>query len=182
MKHNNNRAFTLLELLIAVAISAFIVVGVYTLLNSIISSNSALSNKYQESLFYNKLSILFNEDYRQSINNSLQVISEPLEDYNTKKIEFTTTNSIFFNRALPVNVSYYVEDNYLVREENLPEMSYDFKLRLIDNVSYINILYYNSFDNKFQEEKPSGDILIFKIIIKWNNNEYNFIVGKFAKK
>jgi len=48
----------------------------------------------------------------------------------TKQLTFTTTNSLFFNGSLPVNVSYYLKRNdkgklFLYREEENKDMGFD---------------------------------------------------------
>lgn len=173
-----NRGFTLIELLIAVAISAFIISGTYEILNSVITSRSRLASEYLESEIITKLNNLLNHDFRESEKSTFA-----LQNNLDKKIfSFNTLNSIYFNNAVSVKVSYYIEQDYnneeyyFVREESNKDMNFSLKIKLLPNVKNLKFLFYNG--TEYSEENISENLLLYKLSFTWNKIKFEIPVGK----
>jgi prepilin-type N-terminal cleavage/methylation domain-containing protein len=172
-----NKGFTLLELLIAVAISAFIIASTYEILNSIILSKSRLASHYIKSSVMYKLNSIFNKDFRESVKDSF-LYNETMDK---REFSFKTYNSIFFNNAILVTVKYYTEKDidtdkeYLVREEINENMNFDLKIRLIPDVDDFKLKFYNG--TEYSDNLPTN-LYLYKVLFKWNKNNYEIICGR----
>jgi prepilin-type N-terminal cleavage/methylation domain-containing protein len=173
-----DKGFTLVELLVAIAISAFIIAGTYEILNSVITSRSRLASEYLEAEITDKLNNLLNKDFRESVQDSFKMVN----DIDKKTFSFKTYNSIFFNNAMAVTVSYYIEQDYdtgeyyFVREEDKKDMDFSLKIRLLPNVKKFKISFYNG--TEYNWEYLPSNLLLYKLSFVWNNVKYEIPVGK----
>lgn len=136
----DNKGFTLAELIIASAISAIVLLGAYGMFDSIITSRE-VSVKSDESVTMNaRFSALIASDFRQSVGGTAEVRS--LQD--RPSLYMITHNSQYFQGALPVQVHYYIEDGYLIREEIMPMMDFEQKVRLLPNADNFTVLFYDT--------------------------------------
>ncbi|MDY6820247.1 MAG: prepilin-type N-terminal cleavage/methylation domain-containing protein [Deferribacterota bacterium] len=221
-------AFTLLEIIIAVAISAMIILGSYSLFNSIFSAQTNVTDSLITTKIYNGLTKIINSDFRNMLpateeliaqidnetdnstenndtslslnkennnslfNNETDKTTDNVTDNATKKqyiilreennypkITFLTYNSIFFNKAFPVRVTYYIDDdNYFVREERKKDVDFEKKLRLIGNIDKFEISTFNG--EKFEEDKANPTLMRFLFTIK--DRDYLITTGKIIRE
>ncbi len=168
----NNSAFTLLEMLIALAISSLVIIGGYSLLNCIATTKTELSRNEQNIAIVTKLSDLMNQDYRQATLKSVKITND---DLGNEEITFSTYNSIFFNKSIPVIVKYYISNHYLIREEIRKDINYDRLIRLIPDVKKISFKLWNG--SEYLSAVPANRRLI-KMYITLNNREKTIIIAK----
>ena len=161
-------------MIIAMAISAIVIMGSYSVFNTIFKAQTTTSENSFYTGIYNSLSKLINDDFINMIelsdeqkkyidnktktgeknneefkkteeqdllateesNNNNQsdnktgnktqqnyIILDKLKNY--PRFTFSTYNSLFFNKALPVVVSYYIdEDNYFIRSEKNEDLGF----------------------------------------------------------
>ena len=112
----NKRGFTLLELLIAIVTSAIIILAIYGLFNTLFITRVYLDSKKDRAEVLTKVALLLQKDIRCKIGTfEIEHIGDET------KLSFYTTNSLFFNGAFPVKVSYFLERhnnrNIFYREE-----------------------------------------------------------------
>ncbi len=168
-----NKGFTLVELLIALLISSFIIMGAYALLDTTINARESLGNRQNYQKMYKSIYEIINDDIISSEENKINVKKEVMTD--NVEITFTTQNSIYFNQSLPVNVRYYVEDNYLIREENHSILQDPESIRLVGNVEEFSVEAYDG--NEYSDRNFETKLLKFRI--KINDREFEVITGAF---
>lgn len=162
--------FTILEMLIALAISAIVMGGVYAAFTSLINTKeSTEKSNYKNALLLSARQI-FKPDALQMHKDSLNIHKTADND----ELSFTTNNSIKMEKAFPVDVHYYVENGYLIREESSAENSYDWKLYLIKNVTDFRVQSHNGF--RFTDDYDKMDTIL-KISFKVSGYPVTFIAG-----
>jgi hypothetical protein len=213
-------------MIIAMAISAVVIMGTYSLFNTIFKAQTTTSDTLIFTNIYNNLSKLINDDFINMIelsdeqkqyidnltksekkefafdNNNEQknydnnkqadnatdnktednqtaqnyIISDKYQNY--PRITFTTYNSIFFNKSLPVVVTYYInDDNYLVRSEKNKDLDFTKEIKLIGNIEDFEI---SSFNGKEYKENIA-DPRLMRFLFKINNHVYQISAGKIIK-
>lgn len=132
--------FTLIELLIAIAVSSLVAAGVFSIFASISKARDNTINQSQVITITQNITRIINRDARMMIGNTLQQ-----DRYgNSPRLSFKTQNSLRFNRALPVTVSYYVdEDGWLVRQEENLDLSFEMIMKLVPDVSDMLVTFYD---------------------------------------
>jgi len=150
-----SRAFTLLEVLIAIGISAFIYVGAYSLLDSVIRTDERISNKRIALEEIQRTFQLMHQDIEQIIArpsraNSGEPESPVVYKSSEKKLEFTRIgwrNPIKRPRSTMQRVAYVVEDKILYREHWLvldrTSDSETKKNQLLEGVDEMSIRFYD---------------------------------------
>jgi hypothetical protein len=213
-------------MIIAMAISAIVIMGTYSLFNTIFKAHSATSENLFYTGIYNGLSNLINDDFinmieleedqlkridnetdendnednglvETSSNDSISSLDNTNRDNATNneidnktkqnyiilnkqnnypKLIFSTYNSLFFNKALPVIVTYYIDDeNYFVRVEENNNLSFKKEMRLIGNVENFQV---ESFDGEdFIDD--IADSKLMRFIFNIDGRTYQISVGKF---
>jgi len=207
------------------AISAIVIMGTYSLFNTIFKAHSATSENLFYTGIYNGLSKLINDDFinmieleedqlksidnetNESEDNNSQAESSLSDsitsqdntntdnatnnetDNKTKqnyvivnkqnnypKLTFSTYNSLFFNKAIPVIVTYYIdEENYFVRSEENNDLSFKKEMRLIGNIENFRV---ESFDgDDFTNDIANPKLMRF--IFNIDDRSYQISVGKF---
>lgn len=168
----NRKGLTLIEMLVAFAISAIIVMGTYTLFKATTDIRIRFKDKSEDTSIQTSITLLFNRDMNAALD-----IEPTLSDYATSdSISFVTHNSFYFNGAIPVTVTYALDDGYLIREELNEKMNYKQVIRLIGDVSKFDIYY-------FDGDKYIKDVTEYKIVkIEVEVKKHNFylIAGKFS--
>ncbi|MGE4496876.1 MAG: type II secretion system protein J [Deferribacterales bacterium] len=138
MKDNNG--FTLAELIIAVALAGIVLTGAYAVFNTIITSRD-VSIKAGDAVTVNaKLASLLSADFRQAVSDSADVRSAQ----EGVALRLLTHNSLYFQGAIPVEVLYYIEDKYLIREERLPLMDFEQKMQILPDADNFTVLFYEA--------------------------------------
>lgn len=141
------RGFTLIEVLISLAICSVIGMGLYSMFTSVTANKDRSLIQNESILLQETLTRLFNKDARMMTENSVRLD----KGGDGVKLRFTSQNSLRFNRAIPVDISYYVDkDSYLIRREESTDVAYDMEMKLLKGVSSIAFTFYNG--SKYQEE------------------------------
>ncbi len=166
----NNNGFTILELLIAIAISAVVVLGGYSLLSSTVNTRTSLSNATINAKISSVLDKLISEDI-ESVSKRTINLTEDIDGNSVLKIN--TWHSLFFNSAIPVDVSYYIEDGYFVREEKRDDLNYDSKMKLIGNAKKFIVKSYNG----LEFSKNFSTLKLLKIQLVIGKNTHTIITG-----
>jgi len=165
-----NKGFTLLELLIALVLSATILTGVYSMLDSILNTKTATEGSYYQNSLLLSARKVIKPDMLQMYKDSLNISNMTDNDI----LEFTTNNSIKMEKAFPVKVRYYVEDGYLIRRESAEAQNYEWSLYLMGGVEEFNVESHNGY--RFTEDTDPMDTLI-KVSFKVNGYPITFIAG-----
>ena len=166
----NNKAFTLLEMLVALAISAILILGVYSMFDSIMNTKEAAGKSNENNMLLVNLRRLVKQDMLALYKDSLKIDNSGTNS----EITFTTQNSIKLEGAASVDVKYYVEDGWLVREESSKELDYEWKLRLLPDVTDFLTLSHNGY--RFTEDFDKTDTII-QISLYHDKEPYKFIAG-----
>jgi prepilin-type N-terminal cleavage/methylation domain-containing protein len=170
----NNHGFTFVELIIASAISAIVLLGAYVMFDSIITSRE-VSIKSDESVTLNaRFSSLLAADFRQAVDGTAEVRS--LED--RPSLYMITHNSLYFQGAIPVKVQYYIEDGYLIREEIMPMMDYESKMRILPLADNLTVLFYDA--GEYHERTVNGSRMI-KLKLTANGVPIEALAGNYHK-
>lgn len=164
------KGFTLLELLIALALSAIVLTGVYTTLNSLLDTKTVTEDSYYNNSLLLSARRVIKPDILQMYKDSLSIQQDGINDTLTVK----TNNSIKMEKAFPVTVTYYVEEEYLIREETSADHDYEWKLYLMDNVTDFDIQGHNGF--RFTDEYDPMDTIL-KISFKVSGQPLEVIAG-----
>lgn len=144
-KGNKLKGFTLIELVIAMAVSSLVALGLFSIFSSIAGVRDRSIIQSQNITLAETLTRLMNRDARMMISGSLGID----ESGEVKKLKWTTQNSLRFNKALPVEISYYIdEDNWLVRRETNTDTLFDMEMRIIPDVSDMKVYFYDGSEYK----------------------------------
>jgi len=163
------KGFTLLELLIAFLISVLVISAVYSMLSSTI--NYSIVSK-SEGIKIN---------YKYNLNRVITEDITSVTDFNISKntqfgktsIEFSTMNSLVLNKAVPVTVTYFVEDKTLYRVEANNDIGLNEKFELIKGVEKFDVL---NFDGT-EYSKDFNKIGILKFLIETEKDNFEIIAG-----
>jgi prepilin-type N-terminal cleavage/methylation domain-containing protein len=167
----NKKGLTLIEILVAMVISSIIILGAYALFKSTTDIRISFKDKTDFTKIQTSLTLLFNRDLNASLN-----AKPDLSDYdNDKSISFVTFNSLFFNGAIPVTVTYSIKDNYLIREERNNAIDYKQVIRLIKGIKSFDVYYFNG----TEYTKDNQDYKMVKVKVGFNNYKFDIIAGKF---
>ena len=118
-----------------------------------------------------------------STNNDNQMDNKTRQNYiilNTKnnhpELIFSTYNSLFFNKAVPVTITYYIdEENYFTRTEENDNLSFKKDIKLIGNVEDFQVAAFNGED--FIEDTVNPKLMRLIFII--DGRTYQISAGKF---
>ena len=147
------KGFTLLELLIAAAFS------------SIANMRDSAITQSRNIILQESFTRLINRDARMMIGNSLS-LDKSGQIY---RLKFSTHNSMRFNKALPVDVTYYIDDeNYLVRKEENNDTAFSMEMRIIPNVTEFSATFYNG--SEYKEDVVSNAKML-NIALKINEQQ-----------
>ena len=167
----SNRGFTLIEMLIALAISSVVVLGVYSMFNSVIASKEAAEKSGDKNVLLMSARRLFKPDLLQLYQESLSVNNAG----ENAVLKFTSLNSIKLNRAMPVDITYFVDDDgWLVRREQQTDLNYDWELKLLPDVKEFKIQSHNGY--RFTDDPTSTDVII-KVSFKYKETPVEFVAG-----
>lgn len=210
-------------MIIAMTISAIVIMGSYSLFNTIFNAQTTTSENLFYTGIYNNLSKLINDDFinmielsdeqKKYIDNETEKNdeSEKTDDFglliseesnndnqsdnktdnkthqnyiilnklnNYSQITFTTYNSLFFNKAFPVIVTYYIDnDNYLVRSEKNKDLDFTKEIKLIGNIKDFKVSSFNG--EKFVDDFVNPKLM--RLIFKIDRRTYQISAGKFIK-
>lgn len=141
------KAFTLIELIIAMAVSSLVAAGLFTMFSTVAGVRDRSVSQSDNIIVTEALTNIINKDVRMMTDNSLSVDSST----DKKKLKFTTQNSLRFNKSLPAEVSYYIDDDdWLVRREMNTDVLYDMEMKLIPGVTEMTMEFYD--DKEYKED------------------------------
>ncbi len=159
------KAFTLLELLIATAISSIVALGVFSIFSSITNMRDIAIIQSKNIILQESLTRLLNRDARMMIGSSLS-LEKAGQVY---RLKFSTQNSMRFNKALPVDITYYIDDdNYFIRKEENNDTAFSMEMRIMPNVTEFSATFYDGVEYK---EDVIPNAKMFNIKLKLNEQE-----------
>ena len=168
---NDNRGFTIIELLIAMVLASMVLTGVYKTFDALINTKEATEESYYRNNLLLSAKKIVKPDVLQLYKNTMSVSHGSEND----TLTLTTNNSIKMEKAFPVQVTYYIDDDdYLIREEKSPQLGYEWKLPLLKNVTEFKVLSHNG--NEFTKSYSTTDTII-KVSFKVKDYGVEFIAG-----
>jgi len=136
---STDRGMTLLEVLVALALSALVLAGLYSSMNTVFSTDRALDDRLRGVMSYVRLSNLFQADMRTMI--GLPSMQNTI--FGTE-ISFKSTHSLYSDSSFPVMVTYFVDkvdgEKYLYREESEEKRGISLRIRLLEKVGELKFL------------------------------------------
>jgi len=163
-----NNGFTLLEMMIAILLSSIVILGAYMLIVSIANIEHSIAKNRNNTAIICRLSSLINQDFRESIIDTL--------NYNNGKLEFTTYHSLFFNNAIPVKVQYYIYNNYLVRSEFRKDINYYRTIYLLQNSKNIKFMFWH---NHSYHNNLTNPCYLIKVTFNYINQPITIVLARF---
>jgi len=157
-------------MLIALTLSVIVLGGVYSTFDSVINTKVATEDSYYKNSLLLSARRVVKPDMLQMYDKTLKIVNNPDND----ELYFMTNNSIKMEKAFPVNVKYYIEDSYLIREETSEDHNYEWKLLLMKNVDKFNVESHNGY--RFTEDYDSMDTII-KVSFEVSGYPVTFIAG-----
>ncbi|NOX19773.1 MAG: prepilin-type N-terminal cleavage/methylation domain-containing protein [Nitrospirae bacterium] len=169
----NKKGLTLVEVLIALAISAIILSALYSAFATTLSTEDALTKRVEGFREYVMLSELLRSDLRCMIDKVTV-----RNDFYGDRIEFNTTHSLHYGYSRPVRVTYFVEDInerfVLFRQEISSTGESLMKLRLIEGIDDFKVMLF--FENSWVEKAGSDDFL--KVLYKYRGKRWSITGGR----
>ncbi len=168
-----SKGLTLLEVLIAITMSAIILLGLYSAITTSLSTDKALHNRMIGVREYVKLAELFQRDIRS-------MISTPLlrKTIYGSELLFSTTHSLMYSSTRPVKVRYFIERidgvNYLIREEMDEKGDHSISIRLLDEVEDLKFLG-DSKQGWIEKILPQRSL---KMVYSYKGKEWEIISGR----
>ena len=177
LKEATKRGFTLLEVAIAIVLSAIILLGLYSMTDGLVRTKGSLDSANVELMLVNEIELLMSRDVRMQTGTGTNDNRSRDRDY---LFTIKTNNSLVFNKARPVTVSYFVDkvNDKLYREELEKDMDFIMLLPLIDNVTEP---YVETFNGSAYREGFNNSGYIFRVWFTLNNRRMSFIIGKASK-
>ena len=171
------RGFTLIEVAVAVSISAIILVGVYSMFSGVVTTKNRLDNANNGIIFSEALERLIARDIRMMVDGVPNL--PPPNGGEERFMSVITQNSLRFNKSLPVEVLYYVDttlDNgTLYRRERNLSMAYQMEMPLARDVSEWSV---ESFDGSQYRDGFTANRFIFRFAFKINDRPIQFVTGR----
>ncbi|MDR2870223.1 MAG: prepilin-type N-terminal cleavage/methylation domain-containing protein [Deferribacteraceae bacterium] len=171
-KLNFHKAFSLMEALIALAISAFVMMGVYTMFSSAINTNSALDITNNDLMMQEALQRLIARDIRMMRSDNASLPADP---QGKRVLGIVSQNSLTFNKSLPVTIIYEVDNSTLFRRESRADMDYNMSMPLLDNVSAHSE---QSFDGSEYRDDFDPRRYIYRFSFTFDNRTLEFTTGR----
>ena len=187
--------FTLLEVLVAMAISSFIYIGAYSLLNSVIVTDERVSLKRLHLENTQRAFHIMQQDIEQIVPRTIRgdfgepqkaIVYNALDD----KLEFTHIgwrNPIKRPRSSMQRTAYLIDDNKLVREHwNVLDRVSDTESRkntLLENVESIEFKFFDGVENTWvsdwDKELDDKQVLPIAIEVKLDTSNFGEIIRVF---
>ncbi len=175
MKHGlrHQSGFTLLELLVALAIFALLSVMAYAGLSTVLNTNTILDSNMQRLTEIQQSVTLISRDIRQTINRAIRdtygdpklplIGAAPLDTLGTPKIELTRhgyANPLGVKRSFLQRVAYQVEEETLYRHSwrvlDQAQDSEADKLAICNEVKSLELRYLDQ-EDAWHEQWPPND-------------------------
>lgn len=173
-----DRGFTLIEMLVALAISSMILLTLYSVLNQTIVSKRVVDASSAEILKQVRLTEIINTDFRQGYRNSFKIENITIENnQEVSAFTFKTQNSLFFNNALKVSVSYYLHPSgWFVRVEQEDAMHYYNAFPLLPDIQSVVPRSYDLANSTYTETFNNKSDLFNFVITMTDNSSFNVTV------
>jgi prepilin-type N-terminal cleavage/methylation domain-containing protein len=167
------KGFTLLELLIALAISAVILLGSYSMFDGVLAAAGHLNrsgDKFTEVQAFERLIL-------RDVRMMLKYGQADNETINTEDLFFSmvSQNSITFNKSIPVSITYYLEEGAIYREEKNTSMNYLMRMPLLSNVASAKA---EGYDGRDYGDEISEKTAIFRFSFTMDNASYSFTAAR----
>lgn len=149
------KGFTLLELLIAFAISVFVISAAYSMLKFSVEVKSA-SEKH---VAVNEMKVSIQNIIKSDI---FSILNEPVKINNSsysKSFSFSSMHSLFFSSGVPVTITYLLEKGQLFRiEENMGLGFYE-KFTISEGID--EFLFFGFDGNDFRQDYVKTNLFRF---------------------
>ncbi len=164
----NKKGFTLLEILVALFLSSIIMIGVFELFNTVLSSEAFSKGRQKRVELIYKVVSLISRDIRCKVGKfNIRTVD------GRKVLSFQTTDSLLFGGSLVVDVSYYIKElngkKFLVREEKNKDANEDLVIPLTDAFNKLDFRFYYGGEWR---ETPSP---IVKVLLRSKAKSISFV-------
>ncbi len=136
---STSSGLTLLEVLVALALGALVLAGLYSAMNTVFATDRALDDRMEGVMSYVKLTNLLQADLRTMIGRP--TMGRTLFGM---EIAFKSTHSLYADSSFPVMVRYFVDKvegkKYLYREELDEARGVNMRIRLLEGVEEVRFL------------------------------------------
>jgi prepilin-type N-terminal cleavage/methylation domain-containing protein len=166
--------FTIVELLISLALSAFIMMGVYGIFMGVLNTKEGLDVTNDNMRVIQSLQRMVSRDMRMM---SSQQVADLPADLEEEEVIFaiTTHNSLRFNKSIPVEVIYTLEEETFYRIERQRDMNYMMKLPLLRNVRDMII---ENYDGREYTDVLNNKNYLFRFTFLYNEKQTQFLTGR----
>jgi prepilin-type N-terminal cleavage/methylation domain-containing protein len=174
---NRNSGFSLIELLIAITISAFVILGIYSMFSGVLITKDGIDRVNNDMHVMQSFQRLMARDIRMM--HSKAVTNLPLETRDWQIVfSMHTQNSLRFNKSIPVEVIYTLEDGTLYRTERHPDMNYIMKLLIMKDISDIRVESYNGREYTANVQNNHN---IFRFTFYYRDRLMSFTTGRLVE-
>ncbi|MDR2883547.1 MAG: prepilin-type N-terminal cleavage/methylation domain-containing protein [Deferribacteraceae bacterium] len=174
MNISESKGFTIIELLIALALSAFIIMGVYSIFTGVLKTKEGLDVVNDDMRVIQSLQRIVARDMRMMSSGTVAELPADLEE---EQIIFAliSGNSLRFNKSMSVDIIYTLENETFYRIERKQEMNYMMKLPLLLNVTELLI---ENFDGREYTDVLNNNYFLFRFSFLYNNKPVEFLTGR----
>jgi prepilin-type N-terminal cleavage/methylation domain-containing protein len=167
------RAFTLLEVLIAVSISAVILLGAYSMFNGVLAAASHTQRSGDRFTEVQAFERFILRDIRMMLRYGLA----DNQSLSPEDVFFSmvSQNSLTFNKSIPVGITYFLKDGSIYREEKVADMDYLMQMPLLSAISSAQVEGYNGRD---YSDTLSEKTAIFRFTFVMDNATYSFTAAR----
>ncbi len=166
------KGFTLLEILIATAISSLIALGLFAMFSSIVGSREESLERNENVGVVQALTKLINKDIRMTNSGAITIDSSG----DIEKLKFSTQNSLRFNKSMPVEIQYYIDDEgWFVRRETNTDLLFDMEMRIVPDVTELEYEFYDGIE---YDDEVKSDANLMKIHLTINENVVTVLAAR----
>ncbi len=170
----NKRGFTLVEVLIALSITALVITGLYSAFSTTLNTEEGINSRKEGLKEYLVLSELLRADMRTMIDNRAEIKTGLYGD----TLTLNTTHSLFYASSKPVRVSYYlkeIEDRLvLFRKEQELDGTDIMELRLLEGVDGFEALF--NINGEWIRREGKEDFV--RIVYTYRGKKWSVTAGK----
>ncbi len=169
-----NKGLTLIEVLIALAITGIVITGLYSAFATTLNTEEGLKRRTEGLREYLMFSELLMSDIRTMLDRGVKVETGFYGD----EMRFNTTHSLYYVFSRPVRVRYFVREvdgkEVLFREESDLEGTELLKLRLLEDVESFDI-YFNA-NGEWKKKTGSEDFL--RVVYTYRGHKWTITAGR----
>lgn len=168
---NMAKGFTLFELLISIAISSMVATGLFSIFSAVSSVRDRSVTQSENTIVIEVLTNLINRDTRMMISDSIKLDTS----HGEPRLIMTTNNSLRFNKALPVEITYYIDEGWLWRREVNTDLLYDMEMKLLPASSDLKVEFFDG--DEYQDEVIANSKVI-RISLNVNNAPIKILAAR----